>query len=511
MRGAKALEYLATSPWAIRPDLLEVGRSIILGETSPDMVSTREQRPMDGTRMVSVRNGVATIDIVGPIYRYADWMTEMCGGVTVETLAKDLQTALDNQAIRAIILHIDSPGGEAKGIGELAAQIRAGTERKPIVAYVGGEAASAGYYLASAASEIVLSASGIVGSIGVALAYPRKKDDPKSVEFVSSISPMKRPDVSTEAGREEVQRTVDSIASVFVNDVAKYRAVSPHKVTEDFGRGGLKVGAEAVESGMADRVGTYEGVLADLASGYMPKVPARNATSEGPGKPTSRPATASSASVYTKPRGANMAKPSWLTKFLGGGLSAAAEAGEPIDFEAIARMERAAVNPEAASVAVARPVEPTATLEARTFDIEADPRFKAMKAQVEAANAAAKIAAENDAATFVASLVKSDRLLPAQEADAKSLFVQLAADDRVSPLASGVSRVAVARKLLDSNPKHGLTTEVVSGEDGRPVLPPGHKVLPHQGDKPAPTQADIDRLIAMTDTGAAILAKRTAK
>ena len=507
MRGMKSLEYLSASPWAIRPEMMEVGRSLLLGETtfSPEMVKAREGRPMDGTAGVTVRNGVAVIDIVGPIFRYADFFTAMCGGATVESLAQDLQSALANSNVSAILLHIDSPGGQAAGIGELAGMIREGTTKKPIVAYVGSEGASAAYWLASAASEIVAAPSALLGSIGVVMAYPRKKDDPKSIEFVSSQSPMKRPDVSTPDGREEIQGTVDAMAKVFIDSVAEYRATNPEKVAADFGKGGIKIGADAVAAGMADRLGTFEGVLAQLSAGYSPATPTKapaHVPNPREGKPTPRPATASSAPSSLSKRGAHMAKPNWLTKFLGGGLSAAAEAGEPIDFEAVARMQRAAVEPAP---------EPTVTLsgntfEARTFDIEADPKFKAMKAQLEAATAAAKATAESEAATFVTSLIKSDRLLPAQEADAKSLLAQLASDDRANPV-NGFSRFAVGKRLLDGNAKHGLTTDVVADENGEPKLPAGQRVLPQSNAKDPSkpyTAEELRKVMALTDEGRAV-------
>jgi ClpP class serine protease len=236
-----AEHYLKLST-EFRPEMMEVGRSLLLGETtfSPEMVKAREGRPMDGTAGVTVRNGVAVIDIVGPIFRYADFFTAMCGGATVESLAQDLQSALANSNVSAILLHIDSPGGQAAGIGELAGMIREGTTKKPIVAYVGSEGASAAYWLASAASEIVAAPSALLGSIGVVMAYPRKKDDPKSIEFVSSQSPMKRPDVSTPDGREEIQGTVDAMAKVFIDSVAEYRATNPEKVAAANARSAMR-------------------------------------------------------------------------------------------------------------------------------------------------------------------------------------------------------------------------------------------------------------------------------
>src|SRR5690606_13893161 len=109
----------------------------------------------------------ATIVIDGPIYRYADFFTSVSGGVTTEALARDLGIALADQSIGAILLMIDSPGGEATGINELADTIYAARSRKPIVAYIEGYGASAAYWIASAADLVVIDDTALVGSIGV--------------------------------------------------------------------------------------------------------------------------------------------------------------------------------------------------------------------------------------------------------------------------------------------------------------------------------------------------------
>lgn len=517
MRGNKALEYLSAAPWAIRPELMEIGRSILLGEVSADdkaqAVRVRDGRLMEGTNGVQLRDGVAVIDVIGPIFRYSDRFIEMCGGATVETLAKDLKTALDNGGVRAVLLNVDSPGGQAAGIGELAEMIRAGTSRKPIVAYVGSEACSAGYWLAAAASEIVVAPTGIVGSIGAVMAYPRKKNDPRSVEFVASQSPLKRPDVDTEEGRAEVQRTVDSLAQVFVESVATYRGLTPEAVLSDFGQGGLRIGAEAVSVRMADRLGSFEGVLAQLAAGYAPKTPHAEQQQKKPATPPS-PAIAlasASKSPASNPKGsaavaATVPHPSkgtlmnWFTSFFKGAVAALPD-DQPVDVEGIKALASMG-DPKARLAGF------TAELKESTINIDEHPEVKALKARLATAETAAKAQAEASIDSFVASLIKGEHLLPAQAAGAKSLLVQLSADDAAQPLATG-SRLKTAQDLLSGNHKHGLTTEVVT-EDGSPKLPPGHKVVAssHDGkDSKAVDKARINELMAMTDEGKAILAR----
>src|SRR5690606_21790544 len=147
------------------------------------------------------------------------------------------------------------------GINEFAAMVAASP--KKTVAYVGNMAASAAYWIASAADEIVIDATAQLGSIGVVMGWiddsrAMEKAGYEEIEFVSSQSPNKRPDHKTDEGRAVIQQEVDDLAAVFVAAVAENRGVTTDKVITDFNRGGLLVGAKAVAAGMADRLGSFE-------------------------------------------------------------------------------------------------------------------------------------------------------------------------------------------------------------------------------------------------------------
>jgi ClpP class serine protease len=258
-----AIDMVMQQPWAIQPDMLETICAIASREhESLEAVAARLGRPLQNTRSVMVRDGVAVVPVTGPIFRYANLFTEVSGAVSLEVLARDFSAALDDASIKAVILNLDSPGGQATGIAEFAHMVRAAG--KPVIAYVDGMAASAAYWIASAASEIVISKTGEVGSIGAVYgAYKSKSAD--MIEFVSSQSPMKRPNPETEHGRAELQGRVDALAQIFIEDVAANRGVDVETVLADFGRGGVRMGEEAVRLGMADRVSTLETLIAGLS------------------------------------------------------------------------------------------------------------------------------------------------------------------------------------------------------------------------------------------------------
>jgi capsid assembly protease len=267
----RAFSLACSIPWAITPEALRQILEISTREHIPDFeaVEAKKARRLDATDGARIREGgVAVIDVIGPIFRYANLFTEFSGGATISSLARDFNTALNDPQVKAIILNVDSPGGEIAGVGEFAKMVFDARARKPIVAYVGGLGASAAYWIASAAGEIIADATAMLGSIGVVAAVPNPdKRSARDVEFVSSQSPRKRPNPNTESGKGQIQALVDDLAAVFIADVAKHRAVSVDTVLQKFGEGAVLVGKKAVALGLADRMGSFEQVVSELAAG----------------------------------------------------------------------------------------------------------------------------------------------------------------------------------------------------------------------------------------------------
>ncbi|MFJ2388635.1 S49 family peptidase [Pseudomonas koreensis] len=264
----RAFELAASQPWLMLPGALDNLLTIADRMGDPAALETRTGMRLDNSRTVSVRNGVAIIPVVGPVFRYANLFTEISGATSTQVLATDLQTALDDPKVSAIILNIDSPGGVAAGINELADQIHSARDRKRIVAYIGGTGASAAYWIASAASEIVIDETALAGSIGVVVEAVVGADEAngrKRYQIVSRNAPNKRVDLATEEGRAKVGETVDAMGDVFVAKVARNLGVNPERVPEMGDFGGLRVGVAAVNSGLAHRLGSLETLITELA------------------------------------------------------------------------------------------------------------------------------------------------------------------------------------------------------------------------------------------------------
>jgi ClpP class serine protease len=262
------------SPWLITESAFKTliaiaSRDSFFADARKQALDAREGVPLKNAHNAYTRGTVAVIPVVGPLIRHADVFSDVSGATSYARLRKDLQAALDSAAVTSILLSIDSPGGEANGCFELADAIFAAREKKPIRAYVGGMGASAAYAIASAAERITCAATAELGSIGVRAGYldaSRAMDAAglKEWVFVSSQSPNKGFDPNVEDDRGRLQVVLDDLAAVFVDRVARNRGVDLDMVLEDFGRGDVMVGARAVAAGLADELGDFETVLAEM-------------------------------------------------------------------------------------------------------------------------------------------------------------------------------------------------------------------------------------------------------
>lgn len=216
------------------------------------------------------RESVAVIPVIGPIIPHASMFSDISGAVSVDSLTASIRAARANPDIRTIALVFDSPGGAVTGVGDLAGKIREAGTDKNVDAFAYGYAASAAYWLGSAAQTLSLSKTAAVGSIGVVAAanvqQAADKNGNRRVEVVSTNAPNKRPDMSTPEGASMIRSMIDQIESVFIDTVASNRKTTRDKVISDFGKGGMLVGEQAVAAGMADSVMTFDAWMDNLVA-----------------------------------------------------------------------------------------------------------------------------------------------------------------------------------------------------------------------------------------------------
>jgi capsid assembly protease len=260
-------EWITIQSWAILPDCFNrVLQQTENWQSVTEAILKKSDHLLSHTQCIQLRDNIAVLPITGLILPYENLFSQLLGATTLDTLACDFQQALDNPTISAIIFNIDSPGGTVTGVHECAEMIYQARGKKPITAYISGLGASAAYWIASSADEIVLDATASVGSIGVLSIHTddkaqKAKNGLVQTHIVSSQSPHKRLDIATEEGRADMQAQVDAIADVFVENVARNRKVSIDTVLSDFGQGSLCVGIHAVKKNMADRIGSLEQLI----------------------------------------------------------------------------------------------------------------------------------------------------------------------------------------------------------------------------------------------------------
>jgi len=255
----------ADEPWAITSSALTTILDIAARQNAPpEAVAAKLGRELQNSYRLEMRDGIAVLPVVGPLFRYANLFTQVSGASSYELLAKDFTQAVENPDVKAIVLNIDSPGGEVNGCAEFADMIHEARGVKPIIAYASGDAASGAYWIAAAADEIVVSKTSALGSIGVVGVYRGNKGE-DAVEVVSSQSPYKRLDPDTDDGRARLQKRIDAMADVFVDAVAKYRGVASSHVQNHYGSGDVFIGDAAVKQGLADRIGSFEKLLSELS------------------------------------------------------------------------------------------------------------------------------------------------------------------------------------------------------------------------------------------------------
>jgi signal peptide peptidase SppA len=217
-----------------------------------------------------VADGVAVIPVVGTLVQRADWMDAMSGMVGYGQIERMFVAAIDDPTVKEILLEIDSPGGEVAGAFDMADRMYEARGQKPMTAIATELAASAAYLIASAADEIVVPRTGSVGSIGVVATHVdySKALDKRGIAVTLIYAGEKKVDgnpfAALPAGvRAEWQAEVDEVYQLFVSTVARNRGLEEDWVRKT--EAGMFMGHTAKDSGLADRVNTFDNELSNSA------------------------------------------------------------------------------------------------------------------------------------------------------------------------------------------------------------------------------------------------------
>jgi signal peptide peptidase SppA len=281
VKYSRILQAFLSSTWAILPQKYEAMKAVLKLRASGGQVSDEEiQAVVQAAKRPSPKTAgnVAVIPIYGVICYRGDMFTEASGMTSVQSLTKMFRQAINDDNIKAIIFDVDSPGGTVDGVQELADEIYNARGAKPIVAIANTMAASAAYWLASSAKEVIVTPSGEVGSIGVFMCHEdwSKFNESMGVKptYISAgkYKTEGNPDEPlSDDARAHFQSDVDAIYGTFTSTVARNRNVKPAEARGDnFGQGRMIQAKDAVKQGMADRVATLDQTLSRFgASGQV--------------------------------------------------------------------------------------------------------------------------------------------------------------------------------------------------------------------------------------------------
>ena len=224
------------------------------------------------------QSGIAVIPIYGTLVRRTQGLEAQSGLTSYAGIAMALDAALADPSVAAIVLDIDSPGGESSGVFDLADRIRAATAIKPVWAVANDMAFSAAYALASAASRLIVSRTGGVGSIGVIAMHVDQsvKDQQDGIAYTAVFAGDRKNDLNPHApisgeAHSFLQGEVNRIYDLFATTVAKHRGMGVNTIKST--QAALFFGADAVASGLADDVGTLDDAIRQINSMLLPPVP----------------------------------------------------------------------------------------------------------------------------------------------------------------------------------------------------------------------------------------------
>lgn len=278
MLSGRLQHLLSTAPWALHePALQQLAHSTRERQRAAGQEAAPKRKLATQTTAgaaTGTAGAIAILRIRGVIDQHDDNWLDFFGGVSTERIARHFRAALAAPDIGAIVLDIDSPGGSVFGTPELAAEIFAARGKKRVVAVANSFAASAAYWIASAADELVVTPSGEVGSVGcymVHLDYSKYLETAGITPTVIRSGTYKAEgnpyEPLSEEARDYRQIGTDRYHTMFVNAVAKHRGVTATVVRKTYGEGRMVGAKDALDLGMVDAIATLEETVARVLKG----------------------------------------------------------------------------------------------------------------------------------------------------------------------------------------------------------------------------------------------------
>jgi signal peptide peptidase SppA len=226
-----------------------------------------------GPRLQKASGSVAVMSLFGLItQRGGGFLDFLLGGTSTEGFGHAFDELQADDSVDTIVINDDSPGGTVFGTPELADKIFAARGKKQVVTVANSLAASAAYWIGTAADKFYVTPGGQVGSIGVWQAHVDVSEAEKKAGYKTTLIHAGKHKVEghpfaplDDEARGAMQDEVNMYYGMFVDSVAKHRGVAPSTVRNGYGQGRVLTAQDALDAKMVDGVYTLEEVIRSIA------------------------------------------------------------------------------------------------------------------------------------------------------------------------------------------------------------------------------------------------------
>jgi signal peptide peptidase SppA len=265
----------------------------------------------DRPRGYRIDNRVATVPVHGVLVRRAGQIAPDSTPLqSYESVGRILRAAQADNRVGGVLLDIDSPGGEAGGVFDLARVIRQAGQLKPIWAMANDDALSAAYVLASAADRIWSTQTAALGSLGVVALHADQSafDAAEGIKYTYLYRGARKIDANphgplSDEGQQAIQGEVDRLYDKLVDIVAEHRGITPGRIRNQ--EAAVYFGENATGAGLVDQIGTFEQAHAafaqHIANPQQPRGPKMEAPNPPTGEQPNPPATPPTPPAATPP------------------------------------------------------------------------------------------------------------------------------------------------------------------------------------------------------------------
>lgn len=276
MKYAHIVHYVASSIWAIQEEKMTDLLSVLAYRAAGHTFSAEEIRARigdgPGETASQQRGSVAIVPLRGVIAHRMGTLEESSGGMSAERFTRTINALAADESVGSIVLDVDSPGGTTSGLVEAADAVYDARQKKRVIAVANSTMASAAYWIASQASELVAIPSALDASIGSIGVFTVHRDLTAALEKEGIKVTLIKSGANKAEGnpfeplsdelRAQIQASVDAAKATFVKTVARGRGLSPSDVVANYGDGRAFSAKDALKAGLIDRVAPFDEVVA---------------------------------------------------------------------------------------------------------------------------------------------------------------------------------------------------------------------------------------------------------